>query len=164
MNGFLIFLNVTDTSAKERYTYHLGVWLSDMSEWESVRESLLWEAESPSSNGPPSFASTFEQRAAPYIRNITRCQIFTNVMLWVYFMNEAVYSKGAILNHKISTFSEICLTEFVSRKCLQGASLFVNLYISNSVSLRLQHNSGGNIQFLLLFSRFPTPNVLCKSE
>ena len=80
MNGFLIFLNVTDTSAKERYTYHLGVWLSDMSEWESVRESLLWEAESPSSNGPPSFASTFEQRAAPYIRNITRCQIFTNVM------------------------------------------------------------------------------------
>ena len=103
-------------------------------------------------------------RPAPYIRNITRCQIFTNVMLWVYFMNEAVYSKGAILNHKISTFSEICLTEFVSRKCLQGASLFVNLYISNSVSLRLQHNSGGNIQFLLLFSRFPTPNVLCKSE
>ena len=25
MNGLLIFLNLTDTSAKERYTYHLGV-------------------------------------------------------------------------------------------------------------------------------------------
>ena len=80
MNGFLIFLNLADTSAKEGYTYHLGVWLSDMSEWESVRESLLWEAESPSSNGPPSFASTFEQTCSIHsehykVPNFYKCHV-----------------------------------------------------------------------------------------